>query len=58
MPDWTQQDADPDTIKAWMREHRGKHPTASDLATAALNHFARPYHLDVLYRWAIAIVLE
>jgi hypothetical protein len=50
-PDWTQEDASPETVRAWMKEHT-KGGDAETLARAAYEHFARPYHLSVLRQMA------
>lgn len=46
--DWTQVDATGDEVRAWMREHVLEHTTPTELARAAHEHFARPFHLNVL----------
>jgi hypothetical protein len=50
-PDWTQEDASPETVRAWMKEH-AKGGDAETLARAAYEHFARPYHIGVLRQMA------
>jgi hypothetical protein len=50
-PDWTQEDALPETVRAWMKEH-AKGGDAETLARAAYEHFARPYHISVLRQMA------
>lgn len=66
-PDWTQRDATPDEIKAWMRDHAAPSKTdpthafamtAGELAWMAFNHFARPYHLSVMREWAKEVYAE
>jgi hypothetical protein len=54
-PDWTQEDASPETVRAWMKEH-AKGGDAETLARAAYEHFARPYHLSVLRRMAAELL--
>jgi hypothetical protein len=54
-PDWSQQDAPDEVIRAWMKEH-AKGGDAETLARAAYEHFARPFHLDVLRKMAAEIM--
>jgi hypothetical protein len=51
-PDWTQVDPEPEQVKEWMQKHAGEYETNVGLAGAANEHFARPYHMNVLIKWA------
>ncbi len=50
-PDWTQQDASEATITKWMRANARGY-TLETLAYAAHEHFARPFHIDVMRKFA------
>lgn len=52
--DWTQKDPNHQTVVVWMGRHEGDYLDAEQLARAAYEHFARPYHLDVLRKMARA----
>jgi hypothetical protein len=54
-PDWTQIDPTEDQVREWMREHAAAHENALALARAAHEHFARPFHIRVLERWALEV---
>lgn len=51
-PDLTQTDATPTQVKEWMKTHAGEHAESRALAWAAHEHFARPFHINVLQDWA------
>jgi hypothetical protein len=58
--DWTQADPTKEQIEEWMRQHKGEfsmfgNDSALLLARAAHEHFARPYHINVLRQMAETI---
>lgn len=57
-PDWTQRDATQEEVKAWMRERKEFTSEPNALAYAAFNHFARPYHINVMRKLAEEILAE
>jgi hypothetical protein len=44
----SQQDATADQVKEWMRKHMLEYDSREALARAAHEHFARPFHINVL----------
>jgi hypothetical protein len=52
-PDWSQRDADRETVLAWMRIHAFDFADPEMLAFEAHEHFCRPFHILVLRRMAI-----
>lgn len=51
-PDWTLVDATMEQVKEWLRKGAAAQRSADDLTQAAFEHFARPFHKNVIRKWA------
>jgi len=59
-PDWSQRDPSTQEVKDWMKERSNTlkfgDGSIDRLARNAFEHFHRPFHINVLLKWASEMV--